>query len=45
MAKMLTSVIFSTFFAIFKPLTGNKILLNYSFLVEEVLSFDLLGHM
>ena len=33
------------FFAIFKPLTGNKTLPNYFFLVEEVLSFDLVGHM
>ena len=39
------SAIFGTFFAIFRPLTGNKTSPNYSFLVEEVLSFDLVGHM
>ena len=33
------------FFAIFRPLTGNKTSPNYLFLVEEVLSFDLVGHM
>ena len=33
------------FFAIFRPLTGNKTSPNYFFLVEEVLSFDLVGHM
>ena len=33
------------FFAIFKPLTGIKTLLNYFYLVEEVLSFNLVGHM
>ena len=37
--KLLTSA----FFAIFRPLRGNKTL--YFFLVEEVLSFDLVGHM
>ena len=34
----------SAFFAIFRPLTGNKTSPNYFFLVEEVLSFDLVGH-
>ena len=33
------------FLAIFRPLTGNKTSLNYFFLVEEVLSLDLVGHM
>ena len=33
------------FFAIFRSLTGNKTSPNYLFLVEEVLSFDLVGHM
>ena len=33
------------FFAIFKPLTGNRTSPNYFFLVEEVLSFNLVGHM
>ena len=32
-------------FAVFRPLTGNKTSPNYFFLVEEVLSFDLVGHM
>ena len=31
--------------AIFRPLTGNKTSSNYFFLVEEVLSFYLVGHM
>ena len=45
MAKMPMSAIFGMFFAIFRPFTGNKTSLNYFFLVEEVLSFDLVGHM
>ena len=32
-------------FAIFRPLIGNKTSPNYFFLVVEVLSFDLVGHM
>ena len=32
-------------FAIFRPITGNKTSPIYFFLVKEVLSFDLLGHM
>ena len=32
-------------FAIFKPLTGNNTLPNYFVLVEEVLSFNLVGYM
>ena len=36
--------IFGMFFANFRPLTGNKTSPNYFFLVEEVLSFDLVGH-
>ena len=32
-------------FAIVRPLTGNKTSPNYFMLVEEVLSFDLVGHM
>ena len=32
-------------FCNFRPLTGNKTSLNYFFLVEEVLSFNLVGHM
>ena len=30
---------------IFKPITTTKTLSNYFYLVEEVLSFDLVGHM
>ena len=45
MAKMPTLAIFGMFFAIFKPLIGTKTLLNYFVLVEEVLSFNLVGHM
>ena len=32
-------------FAIFRPLTGNETSPNSFFLVEEVLSFDFVGHM
>ena len=32
-------------FAAFRPRTGNKTSPNYLFLVEEVLSFNLVGHM
>ena len=39
------SAIFGTFFAILKPLTGSKTLQKHFYLVEEVLSFDLVGHM
>ena len=45
MAKMLTLAIFGTFFAIFKPFTGSKTLQKHFYFVEEVLSFDLVGHM
>ena len=45
MAKNTDTDNFGTFFAILKPLTGNKTLPNYLFLVEKVLSFDLVGHM
>ena len=37
--------IFGMIFAIFRPLTGNKTSPNYFFLVKEVLSFNLVGHM
>ena len=33
------------FFAIFRPLRGIKTLQKHFYLVEEVLSFDLVGHM
>ena len=42
---MLTSEIFGMFFAIFRHLTGNKTSPNYILLGEEILSFDLMGHM
>ena len=45
MAKTLTLAIFGTFFAIFKHLTGSKTLQKHFYLVAEVLSFDLVGHM
>ena len=41
MAKKCRKLPMSAFFAIFRPLTGNKTSSNYFFLVEEVLSFDL----
>ena len=39
------SAIFGMFFAIYKPLTCSKTLQKHFYLVEEVLSFDLVGHM
>ena len=45
MAKNTNVSNFWHIFAVFRPLTGNKTSLNYFFLVEEVLSFDLVGHM
>ena len=45
MAKMPTSTIFGMFFAIFKSLTGSKTLQKHFYLLEEVLSFNLVGHM
>ena len=36
--------IFGMFFAVFKPFTGSKSLQKHFCLVEEVLSFDLVGH-
>ena len=33
------------FFPIFRPVTTIKTLHKYFYLVEEVLSFDLVGHM
>ena len=45
MAKICQKLSTSAFFAIFRPFTGNKTSSNYFFLVEEVLSFDLVGHM
>ena len=37
--------ILAHFLPFFRPLTGNKTSLNYFSLVEEVLSFDMVGHM
>ena len=45
MAKNANISNFGTFFAIFKPITTTKTLSSYFFLVEEVLSFNLVGHM
>ena len=45
MAKNANVGNFWHFFAIFRPSTGNRKSPNYFFLVEEVLSFDLVGHM
>ena len=43
--KTLILAIFSMFIAIFKPLTGSKTLQKHFYFVDEVLSFDLVGHM
>ena len=45
MAKKCQKLPMLAFFAILRPLTGNKTSPNYFFLVEEVLSFNLVGHM
>ena len=45
MAKMLMLAIFGMFFAVIKPLLGSKTLQKHFYLVEEVLSFDLVSHM
>ena len=45
MAKNVPKIADIGVFAIFRPLTGNKTSPNYFFLVEEVLSFDLVGNM
>ena len=37
--------IFIMFFAVFHPLTGTKTLQKHLHVVEEALSFDLVGHM
>ena len=42
--KTLSSAIFVTFFAVFHPLTGTKTLQKHLHVVEEALSFDLVGH-
>ena len=45
MAKNTDRGNFWHFFAIFKPITTNKTLGNYFLVIEEVLSFNLVGHM
>ena len=44
MAKNVPKIANVSIFSIFRPLTGNKTSPNYFFLVEEVLSFNLVGH-
>ena len=43
--KMAKNAKFWHVFAIFKPFTGTKILPNNFCLVDEIPSFDLVGHM
>ena len=45
MAKMCQKLPMSKLFAIFMPLKGIKTLQKHFYLVEEVLSFNLAGHM
>ena len=46
MAKNVPKIVnIGVFFAIFRPLTYSKTLQKHFYLVEEVLSFDLVGHM
>ena len=45
MAKMCQKLPMLAFFEIFRPLRGIKTLQEYFYLVEEVLSFNLVGHM
>ena len=45
MAKMLMSAIFGMFLPFLSPLQAVKLYKNIFSLVEEVLSFDLVGHM
>ena len=45
MAKMCQKLLTSVFFCHFRPLRGIKTLQKHFYLVEEVLSFDLVGHM
>ena len=42
---MLSLAIFVMFFAVFHPHTGTKTLQKHLHVVEEALSFDLVGHM
>ena len=45
MAKNIPKLTMLVFFAIFRPVTTIKTLTKYLHLVEEVQSFDLMGHM
>ena len=45
MAKMCQKLPTSAFFAIFRPFRGSKTLQKHFFLVEDVLSLDLVRHM
>ena len=46
MAKNIPKIDYvGNFFAIFRPVTTIQTLQKYFYLVEEVLSFDLVGHM
>ena len=43
--KLPMSAIFGTVFAVFGPLLPSILTLKYNQVVEEVLSFNLVGHM
>ena len=45
MAKNVLKIADVGVFAIFRPFTGSKTLQKYFYLVEKVLSFNLVGHM
>ena len=45
MAKNMPKITNVSIFAIFRSLRGIKTLQKHFYLVEEVLSFDLVGHM
>ena len=45
MAKVCQNLPMLVFFAIFRPLRCIKTLQKHFYLVQEVLSFDLVGHM
>ena len=45
MAKNVPKIADAGAFCHFRPLTGSKILQKHFVLVEEVLNFDLVGHM
>ena len=45
MEKNVPKIDVGVYFAIFRPVTTIKTLQKYFYLIEEVLSFDLVGHM